>query len=61
MIVTELDLIQYYGGLASIMPLYMSVFLFFTLANISFPGTSSFVGEFFILVGSFKVNTSILF
>jgi NADH:ubiquinone oxidoreductase subunit 4 (subunit M) len=43
------------------MPLYMSVFLFFTLANISFPGTSSFVGEFFILVGSFKVNTSITF
>jgi NADH-ubiquinone oxidoreductase chain 4 len=37
------------------MPLYVSVFLFFTLANISFPGTSSFVGEFFILVGSFKV------
>jgi proton-translocating NADH-quinone oxidoreductase chain M len=54
-------IIQYYGGLASIMPLYVSVFLFFTLANISFPGTSSFVGEFFILVGSFKVNTSITF
>ena len=31
------------------------------MANISFPGTSSFVGEFLILVGSFKVNTSITF
>jgi proton-translocating NADH-quinone oxidoreductase chain M len=54
-------LVQYYGGLASVMPIYIFVFLFFTLANISFPGTSSFVGEFLILVGSFKVNTTITF
>jgi NADH:ubiquinone oxidoreductase subunit 4 (subunit M) len=43
------------------MPIYIFIFLFFTLANISFPGTSSFVGEFLILVGSFKVNTSVTF
>jgi NADH:ubiquinone oxidoreductase subunit 4 (subunit M) len=54
-------IIQYYGGLATIMPVYVIIFLFFTLANISFPGTSSFVGEFLILVGSFKVNTTITF
>jgi proton-translocating NADH-quinone oxidoreductase chain M len=54
-------LVQYYGGLASVMPLYILIFLFFTLANISFPGTSSFVGEFLIFVGSFKVNTSVTF
>jgi proton-translocating NADH-quinone oxidoreductase chain M len=54
-------LVQYYGGLASVMPIYIFIFLFFTLANISFPGTSSFVGEFLILVGSFKVNTTITF
>jgi proton-translocating NADH-quinone oxidoreductase chain M len=54
-------IIQYYGGLAIIMPVYVIIFLFFTLANISFPGTSSFVGEFLILVGSFKVNTTITF
>jgi len=54
-------IVQYYGGLASIMPLYSSIFLFFTMANISFPGTSSFVGEFLILIGSFKVNKSITF
>ena len=54
-------LVKYYGGLASVMPIYIFVFLFFTLANISFPGTSSFVGEFLILVGSFKVNTTITF
>jgi proton-translocating NADH-quinone oxidoreductase chain M len=54
-------LIQYYGGLASTMPIYISIFLFFTMANISFPSTSSFVGEFLILAGSFKVNTTITF
>jgi proton-translocating NADH-quinone oxidoreductase chain M len=54
-------LVQYYGGLASVMPLYIFIFLFFTLANIGFPGTSSFVGEFLILTGSFKVNTTITF
>jgi proton-translocating NADH-quinone oxidoreductase chain M len=54
-------LVQYYGGLASVMPIYISIFLFFTLANISFPTTSSFVGEFLILVGSFKVNTTVTF
>jgi len=54
-------IVQYYGGLASMMPMYIAIFLFFTMANISFPGTSSFVGEFLILVGSFKVNTTITF
>jgi proton-translocating NADH-quinone oxidoreductase chain M len=54
-------LVKYYGGLAVVMPLYITIFLFFTLANISFPGTSSFAGEFLILVGSFKANTSVTF
>lgn len=54
-------LVQYYGGLASVMPIYILIFLVFTMANIGLPGTSSFVGEFLILTGSFKVNTSITF
>ena len=54
-------LVKYYGGLVHTMPLYVSIFLFFTMANIGFPGTSGFMGEFLILVGSFKVNTSITF
>lgn len=52
-------IIYYYGGLASLMPVYIIIFLFFTLANLSFPCTSSFVGEFLILVGSFKINTTV--
>ena len=52
-------IVQYYGGLASVMPMYTCAFLLCTIANISFPGTSSFVGEFLILTGSFNVNTVI--
>lgn len=51
--------VHYYGGLTSVMPVYASIFLFFTLANISFPGTSSFIGELLIFLGSFKVNTAV--
>lgn len=54
-------IVQYYGGLATVMPVYTVIFLTLTVANISFPGTSSFVGEFLILLGSFKVNTTITF
>lgn len=49
--------IKYFGGLATIMPVYSVFFLFFSLANIGFPGTSSFVGEFLILTGAFRTNT----
>lgn len=54
-------LIKYYSGLGHIMPLYAIIFLFFTMANIALPGTSSFVGEFLILSGSFKENTTVTF
>jgi NADH:ubiquinone oxidoreductase subunit 4 (subunit M) len=54
-------MVKYYGGLVHLMPIYISIFLFFTMANIGLPGTSSFVGEFLILTGSFKTNTSITF
>lgn len=54
-------IVKYYGGLATYMPLYAIVFLFFTMANIALPGTSSFVGEILILAGSFKANTTVTF
>lgn len=54
-------MVKYYGGLVHLMPIYTFIFLFFTMANIGLPGTGSFVGEFLILVGSFKTNTSITF
>lgn len=54
-------MVKYYGGLVHVMPLYTFIFLFFTLSNIGLPGTGSFVGEFLILAGSFKTNTSATF
>ena len=52
-------IVKYYGGLVHVMPVYTIIFLFFTMANIALPGSSSFIGEFLILLGSFKVNTTI--
>lgn len=54
-------MVKYYGGLVHTMPIYIIIFLFFTMSNIGLPGTGSFVGEFLILTGSFKVNTSVTF
>jgi proton-translocating NADH-quinone oxidoreductase chain M len=50
-------LLRYYGGCGRTMPVFASLFLFFTMANISLPGTSSFVGEFLVLTGAFQNNT----
>nr|YP_009498119.1 Nad4 [Bombax ceiba]AWT08021.1 Nad4 [Bombax ceiba] len=50
-------LVRYYGGLVSTMPNLSTIFFSFTLANMSSPGTSSFIGEFLILVGAFQRNS----
>ncbi len=42
-----------YGGLATVMPVYASFFMVFTLAAIGLPATNGFVGEFLILLGGF--------
>ena len=49
-------LLNYYGGLVHVMPVYSILFLVFTMANIALPGTSSFVGEFLLLLGIFEMN-----
>jgi NADH-quinone oxidoreductase subunit M len=49
--------ISRYGGLSINMPVYALFFLFFTMASIGLPGTSSFVGEFLALAGVYKVST----
>lgn len=53
--------IFYYGGLVHIMPIYSTIFLLFTLANIALPGTSSFIAEFLLLMGIFKINATLTF
>jgi len=47
-------LINKYGGLVTIMPRYAIVFMVFTLGALGLPGTSGFVGEFLVLMGTFK-------
>jgi NADH-quinone oxidoreductase subunit M len=45
-----------FGGLAHIMPVYASIFLFVTLSSIGLPGLNGVVGEVLILLGSFARN-----
>ncbi len=49
-------MISSYGGLVNIMPKYALVFMIYTLAALGLPGTSGFVGEFLVLVGTFQKN-----
>ena len=51
-------LLYYYGGLVHMMPVYAVFLLIFTMANIALPGTSSFVGEFLLLLGIYKTNVT---
>jgi NADH-quinone oxidoreductase subunit M len=53
--------LKYFGGLATVYPLLAIFFLLFSMANISFPGTSSFVGEFLILTGAFQASPMVVF
>jgi NADH-quinone oxidoreductase subunit M len=49
--------ISYYGGVVNFMPLFSTFFLIFTFANIGFPGTSAFIGEFIILMGAYSFHS----
>lgn len=46
-------LIEDFGGLAAVMPVFTGAFLLATLSSIGLPGLNGFIGEFLILVGSF--------
>nr|ANH09513.1 NADH dehydrogenase subunit 4 [Coeloseira compressa] len=54
-------LIKYYSGLVQVMPLFSVFFLVFSFANLSFPGTSSFIGEILVLLSSFYISTTLTF
>jgi len=49
-------MIQDFGGLARIIPVFTAAFLIVTLSSIGLPGLNGFVGEFLILAGTFRVN-----
>ena len=45
-----------YGGVVNKMPVFAAFFMLFAMANAGLPGTSGFVGEFMVIMGSIKVN-----
>jgi NADH-quinone oxidoreductase subunit M len=47
-------LISEFGGLKSVMPKLVAAFLLITLSSIGLPGMNGFVGEFLILLGTFR-------
>ena len=47
-------LINTYGGIVTVVPKYAVLFMIFTLAALGLPGTSGFIGEFLVLMGTFK-------
>jgi len=45
-----------YGGVANTMPKFAALMVLFSLANAGLPGTSGFVGEFLVILASFKAS-----
>lgn len=48
--------ISKYGGLAGVLPVFATFFFIITLSSIAVPMTNGFVGEFMILLGTFKAQ-----
>jgi NADH-quinone oxidoreductase subunit M len=48
--------INAYGGVVHTMPIFAAFAVFFAMANAGLPGTSGFVGEFMVIIASFKAN-----
>ncbi|MGH8276093.1 MAG: NADH-quinone oxidoreductase subunit M, partial [Steroidobacteraceae bacterium] len=45
-----------YGGIVNTMPVFATFMVLFALANTGLPGTSGFVGEFLVIIASFKAS-----
>jgi len=45
-----------YGGVIKSMPAFAFFMVFFAMANAGLPGTSGFVGEFLVILGTFSVS-----
>jgi NADH-quinone oxidoreductase subunit M len=48
--------ISAYGGVINVMPKFAAFMVLFALANSGLPGTSGFVGEFLVILASFKAS-----
>ncbi len=45
-----------YGGVVNTMPVFAGFMVFFAMANAGLPGTSGFVGEFMVILASFRAD-----
>ena len=45
-----------YGGVVNTMPIFGAFMVFFAMANAGLPGTSGFVGEFMVILASFRAD-----
>ncbi len=45
-----------YGGVVNTMPVFAAFMVLFAMANSGLPGTSGFVGEFLVIIASFRAN-----
>jgi len=45
-----------YGGVVNTMPIFAAFMVLFALANTGLPGTSGFVGEFLVIIASFRAS-----
>jgi NADH-quinone oxidoreductase subunit M len=45
-----------YGGVVHTMPIFAGFMVFFAMANAGLPGTSGFVGEFMVILASFRAD-----
>ncbi len=45
-----------YGGVVHTMPIFAGFMVFFSMANAGLPGTSGFVGEFMVILASFRAD-----
>ena len=48
--------IDAYGGVVNTMPVFGAFMVLFAMANAGLPGTSGFVGEFLVVLASFRAN-----
>jgi NADH-quinone oxidoreductase subunit M len=53
--------IKDFGGIVNTMPVFASFFMLFAMANAGLPGTSGFVGEFMVILGSMNAGFWIAF
>ena len=48
--------IKAYGGVVNVMPIFAALMMLFAMGNVGLPGTSGFVGEFIVVLGTYQVS-----